>query len=356
MKKYLLFLCIALSLVFGSCKSTEQEDTPSQSVEQPDKPEETETPGDQTTEPEDPDNPGDKTPAAETNETLLEKVTESRGAAVKAGAETYYSEKLSETDELLNSVKEKIKNDGKDHTDELKDLNYRYMALQKASETRALKEKIEENGFDSDNKIAYDAAGALLDELEKVISENADGKTMYNAAEASYAAYHTSFYNSFKKLADKERSAALEQKKNADSVRAGVAKKDEYKSITEIIKKGDSCYVTKNPEGAYEQYKTAAEKFEALYKEVSEKRAAAQKRIDEAKAKVQNIEDFATEADDIAPIGTEKIDGIEEKDTVLLEEDKFDNPEDSVIEVDETVESKNDSTVEVLKDALGVED
>ena len=71
---------------------------------------------------------------------------------------------------------------------------------------------------------------------------------------------------------------------------------------------------------------------------------------------IQNIENFATEADEIAPIGDEKIDGIEEKDTVLLEEDKFENPEESVIEIDETVESKNDSAVEVFKDAIGLEE
>ena len=67
------------------------------------------------------------------------------------------------------------------------------------------------------------------------------------------------------------------------------------------------------------------EKYEALAIEIAEKRAAAQKRIDEAKAKVQDVENFAGEADVKAPIGDEKIDGIEEKDSVLLEEDKFEN-------------------------------
>ena len=46
----------------------------------------------------------------------------------------------------------------------------------------------------------------------------------------------------------------------------------------------------------------------------------------------------------------------EVKEAVLLEEDKFENPEESVIEIDETVESKNDSAVEVFKDAIGLEE
>ena len=351
MKKYLLFAFMAMSLIFVSCKSTEQEETPQDTTQQVTD----QTEPDVTEEKQQQEESGDTKSFTETNSTLLEKVDESRNAAIKSGAETYYAERLSITDEMLRAIKEKA-DDKTDCSAELNDLNYRYLALQKASETRSLKEKIEANGFDKDNQIAYDAAEVLLSELEKVISENADGKTMYNAAETSYAAYHTIFYNSFKKLADSERSAAIEQKKNADSVKAGVAKKEQYKAIAETLKKGDSCYVTKNPEGAYDNYKDAKEKYAALYQEVAEKRAAAQKRIDEAKAKVQNIENFATEADEIAPIGDEKIDGIEEKDTVLLEEDKFENPEESVIEIDETVESKNDSAVEVFKDAIGLEE
>lgn len=351
MKKYLLFAFMAMSLIFVSCKSTEQEETPQDTTQQVTD----QTEPDVTEEKQQQEESGDTKSFTETNSTLLEKVDDSRNAAIKSGAETYYAERLSITDEMLRAIKEKA-DDKTDYSAELNDLNYRYLALQKASETRSLKEKIEANGFDKDNQIAYDAAEVLLSELEKVISENADGKTMYNAAEASYAAYHTIFYNSFKKLADSERSAAIEQKKNADSVKAGVAKKEQYKAIAETLKKGDSCYVTKNPEGAYDNYKDAKEKYAALYQEVAEKRAAAQKRIDEAKAKVQNIENFATEADEIAPIGDEKIDGIEEKDAVLLEEDKFENPEESVIEIDETVESKNDSAVEVFKDAIGLEE
>ena len=219
----------------------------------------------------------------------------------------------------------------------------------------SLKEKIEEHGFDQDNKIAYDAAEALLAELEKAINENASGKVQYKAAEATYAAYHTIFYSSFKKLADAERKSALEQKKAADNVKAGVAQKDRYKAITEVFQKGDNAYVTKNAEAAYDCYKEAKEKYEALAIEIAEKRAAAQKRIDEAKAKVQDVENFAGEADVKAPIGDEKIDGIEEKDSVLLEEDKFENPDDAVIEVEDSVEVENDGVVEVFKDAFKAE-
>ena len=332
MKKLLIAL-MAISLIFGlaSCKSTKQEDASETPVEQPQEP--TDETVDDTT-----DESTDETDSfAEKNAKLMEQLSGSRDGAIKAGADKYYADQLSALDE------------------QLKALNYRYLALQKASETKQLKEKIEEHGFDQDNKIAYDAAEALLAELEKAINENASGKVQYKAAEATYAAYHTIFYSSFKKLADAERKSALEQKKAADNVKAGVAQKDRYKAITEVFQKGDNAYVTKNPEAAYDCYKEAKEKYEALAIEIAEKRAAAQKRIDEAKAKVQDVENFAGEADVKAPIGDEKIDGIEEKDSVLLEEDKFENPDDAVIEVEDSVEVENDGVVEVFKDAFKAE-
>lgn len=344
MKKYLLFALIAMSLIFGSCKSTEQEEVPAEQVEQV---ETTETPVEE-------DKPDES--FAEKNARLLETADASRESAIKSGAQEYYADELAKADEKLNALKEKAANSNEDMSKEINDVNYRYLALEKASSTKKLKEKIEENGFVEDNQIAYDAANALYAELEKAINDSEEGLLMYKSAEAAYAAYHTIFYNSFKKLADKERASAVEQKKNADSVKAGVARKDEYKAIVEIFKAGDSAYVTKNPEGAFDKYKESKEKFEALYKDVAEKRAAAQKRIDEAKAKVNDVSNFAEDADQTAPLGNEKVDGIEEKDTVLLEEDKFENPEDAVIEVDETVNAENDSTVEVLKDAFGLED
>lgn len=349
MKKLLIAL-FAISLIFGfaSCKSTEQEEPVETPVEQP-----AEEPTEEPTE-EPVEEPAEQESFAEKNAALLEKIDGSRADAVKAGADKYYADQLAALDAKLAELKDKAANSSEDMSAELEDLNYRYLALAKVSETKQLKEKIEEHGFDQDNKVAYDAAEVLLADLEKLFSDNADGKTQYKAAETTYAAYHTIFYNSFKKLADAERKAALEQKKACDNVRAGVAQKDRYKAITEIFQKGDNAFVTKNPESAYDNYKDAKEKYEALATEVAEKRAAAQKRIDEAKAKVQAVEEFAGEADEKAPL-EEKVDGIEEKDTVLLEEDKFENPDDAVIEVEDSVKVENDGIVEVFTDAIKAE-
>lgn len=340
MKKYLLFALMALSLIFASCKSTDQETADETKVD-------AETKIEQQAE--------DSTKDLSA-EQLVSKAEESRAKAVEAGAEDYYSNQLKVTDEMLLAAKDKVAKGDKKVTDELKDINNRYLALQKASETKNLKKRIEELGFDEQNKEAYDAAGKLYDDLEEKIQNGADGITMLKSAEVSYGAYYAIFYDSFKKLATKEREGALAEKKNADSVKAGVARKEEYKNYANLIQTGDNHFVTKNPEKAYDCYKDAKEKFEALYKDVAGKRAEAQRKIEEAKAKVRDVEAYAGEADERLPLGDEKIDGIEESDAVLLEEEEFADPDDAVIEVKEDVKVENDGAVQIFKEAVGVED
>ena len=153
--------------------------------------------------------------------------------------------------------------------------------------------------------------------------------------------------------AGRERQAALEAKKNADSVKAGVARKEEYTKASEIFKKADSSYVTANLEGAFNGYKTSKEAFTSMYEEIKEKRAAAQALIDAAKQKVADSENYAIEADSIAPLEGETA-GIEAEDAVLLEEDNFANPEDAVIDVEEGATAK--TAEKVAETAIAVEE
>ena len=204
-----------------------------------------------------------------------------------------------------------------------------------------------------DNSAEDEAAKKAAE--DEAARKAAEDEAARKAAEEE-AARKAKEYEEAKANAREARDAAVEAKKNADSVKAGVARKDEYKAYAKLIQDGDNHFVTKAPDKAYESYKEAKEKFEALFNDVSEKRAEAQRRIEEAKAKVKDVEQFAGEADDVAPLGEEKVDGIEEKDAVLLEEETFANPEDAVIDVDDTVKVENDSAVEVFKEAVGVED
>ena len=140
-------------------------------------------------------------------------------------------------------------------------------------------------------------------------------------------------------MAKTARSDALAAKKNADSVKAGVAKKAEYTDASNTFRKADSDYVTKDLESAYKGYISAKNTFNGLYESIAEKRAAAQAAIERAKQRVAEAESYSTEADAIAPLEGE-VAGIEKEDAVLLEEDNFANPDDAVIDVESSDEAK----------------
>ena len=72
---------------------------------------------------------------------------------------------------------------------------------------------------------------------------------------------------------------------------------------------------------------------------MSAARAAAQAAIDRAKQKTADAANYATDADEIAPL-TEPVKGIEDENAVLLEEDTLANPDDAVIDVNEGVTAK----------------
>ena len=146
-------------------------------------------------------------------------------------------------------------------------------------------------------------------------------------------------------MAKTERAAALEAKKNADSVKAGVAKKAEYIEASNTFKKADASFVTKDLEGAYKGYRTAKNTFTNLYETIAAKRAAAQAAIERAKQRVAEAENYTKEADTIAPIEGE-VAGIEKEDAVLLEADNFANPDDAVINVEDSDDAKKAAAID----------
>ncbi|MDE5797590.1 MAG: hypothetical protein K2H73_00970, partial [Treponemataceae bacterium] len=153
-------------------------------------------------------------------------------------------------------------------------------------------------------------------------------------ARAAYESYKLLLNKGFVALAGKERAAALDAKKMADSVKAGVSQKESYGKAADAFKRADSNYVTKSIEAAYEGYKSAKETFSGLYESVSAARAAAQAAIARAKQRAADSASYAADADEIAPISGD-VQGIEDENAVLLEEDEWANPDDAVIDVSE---------------------
>lgn len=353
MKRILIFSCVVFALIFASCKSTEQ-DTSNSLVDSPvEASDETENSDDGML---------SQIEEADESDGALLSVEEARQRALDAGADEAYPDAFAALDAEFDALKTL---DGVNNGLELAELKLRYEALEKAAKARALKKRIDEEDLAQNSPADYEKGENALQEFDSLLgdvlpndkeiseslendsepvsdvksAENVSSKTLAAKADEAYDAYYAVYFKSYKKFANEERSNALAQKKRADKVLAQVARKEEYKSCAQLIAKGDSQYSTSNPEGAYNSYKEATSSFKSLADDVEQKRAEAQKKIDEAKEQVREVENYALNADKYNPL-EEKVEGIEDEETVLLDSDEFENPEKQIIEIDENIEGE----------------
>lgn len=354
-KVFVILLSISTVLFFISCgsKPTEEETKPtSPVVEEPaddslDDNVEDETPADET--PEDSSDDSD----SEAYEQLLAQISDARKLALDAGAEDNASDQLKKVDDYYNSLK--------DDEDALKQngpaLIERYNLLAAFAKAKDAKKEIDDNDFASYDQKDYDSGVKSLQAAESAFDdlENWNPSALASATDAN-AKFTNVLVVAYKKLAKAERELAYEAKKKADSVKAGVAQKEKYQAATESFKNGDTLYAMQSPKKSLENYQSAKEEFTFLYEDVSEKRAAAQAAIEEAKRKVAETERYALEADQRNPI-TEEIDGIEDEDTVLLEEDEYEDPEDAESDIAPTIEEEiTNEILDYASDLLGEEE
>lgn len=331
---------IALSLVFIGCGSTPAaQDAPvtdENPVEEPIAEEKTD---DQTS-----NNEQDAMKIEEQNKALWASIESARKDAIDAGAEE--ANKIAFTAAEAEYATEKLamqNPSSKELTSALKDLNARYLALKEYAQAKAKKQRIDENNYASYKKDAYDEGVALINELAIPESNITFGDNWYKKAQTANAKMDAVLTAAFKSLAQAKRNEAFEAKKKADSVKSAVSRKEEYTSYVDNFKNGDQNYITKNPEGALENYEKARAGFEKLYTEIAEKRAKAQAAIDEAKKRVSQSESNAAEADVTKPLGDEPVEGIESEDAKLLEDDDFSSQASAEIEISETVEETEEA-------------
>ena len=319
MKKVLFLMACAFALpfVFLSCKSTpEKEDLP---VE------------------EKVDTELENTDIS--NKALLESVEASRQSALEAGADKSFAKAFTALDFILEKDKANVSSADKDPVmaEHLKDLDLRYKALAEAGIAKAKKEKIDSNNFVSYNKASYDEGVKVLNSFDDDATLLLSGKELFAKAQSASASFDAVLDAAYRVLAKDERTKAFVAKKGADEVKASVSRKTEYDEGVNYFKTGDTNYVTKAPESAYNNYIKAKEVFEKLAAEISEARAKAKAAVEAAKKRVSQSEDVAVKADTQAPLGEEKVAGIEDEGTQLLESDDFSEAEKTVVELNETL-------------------
>lgn len=342
-KVFIILLSISTVLFFISCgsKPQEEETTPTSPIVE-DTTEDTVDSGDESTESD-----------ADAYEKMLSQIDDARRLALEAGADKNAADELSKVDDYYNSLK--------DDEDALKlngpSIIERYNLLTAFAKAKEAKKEIDDNDFASYDQKDYDAGVKSLEKAQAAFDdlENWDPSAIASATDAN-GKFQNVLIVAYKKLAKAERELAYEAKKNADSVKAGVAQKERYQAATESFKNGDILYAMQSPKKSLENYQSAKEEFTFLYEDVAEKRAAAQAAIDEAKRKVEESERYALEADRRNPI-TEEIDGIEDEDAVLLEEDEYEDPEDAESDIAPTIEEEiANQALDFATDKLGEED
>lgn len=269
---------------------------------------------------------------------LITQIEQARELAIQTGADKNSPDIFNSIDEFYESLKA----DKNELSKNGEQIIARYELLSNYQKAKSAKEEIEENSFEFYAQNNYDEGVELLTKVEEFYaSTNQIDESIKKAAKDSYSNFNTVLITAYKRIAKDEREVAFQSKLNADSVKAGVSRKTEYNAAVESFKSGDSSYSMQNPKRAIEHYIVANEQFTSLYEDVSKKRAAAQKAIEEAKKRVQESEQIAINADNDVPLKTsDDIDGIEDEDTILLEEDDYENPEDAEIEIAENIDGE----------------
>ena len=272
------------------------------------------------------------------NSSALEKTEAARNAAIEAGADKVAETQFSAADKLFEELKTQSES-GLDISLALSDVESRYNALSAYTKALENKKKINDKNLSSYDTTSYQEGCTALSDFENLNSStNLLGKLMLDKAEMANGKFLNVLNKAYKQLAKDARLDAFKTKRDADSVKAGVAAKEDYKKAAEEFKLGDQNYAMQNAESAYNHYLSSSEQFAVIFKNVSEKREAAQKAIDEAKAKVEAAANYALQADQEKPLEGENIEGIESEDTVLLEADNYDAPESQEAEIPEQID------------------
>ena len=329
-------LTVFLALTLFSCKSKpEAEETPAQAPVIEDTDEELAKHEDETQQ------SNTEAVIKVNTEELISRLNDARNVAVEAGAQEFASQQLAQIDALFEELKRKESFS----EDETSDLEMRYNTLTNYVKAKSAKQKIDENELALYNQSSYNKGLENLTLVEDAYSnESATSKEILQAANDAYSDFNSVLISAYKSLAMAERKEALNAKKSADEVKAGVSRKEQYAEATQYFKDGDSLYSMQSPEKALNKYASAKNLYSELAADVKEKRSAALAAIEAAKKRVAESEHYAEEADAKTPIA-EPIEGIEEENAVLLEADNYENPDDAVIEVDATIgEEENSET------------
>jgi hypothetical protein len=178
-------------------------------------------------------------------------------------------------------------------------------ATKSAENAKSMKEKIENLSLQGYNELSYAAGLVALEGYDKLVEENAGAAEKLATANLAEKKFSEVLNSAFSKLSSEKKAEVKAIREKALEIKSDKADKVGYEAAQLLYTTADEYTELKDYENSYNYYVKALEAFDDVYNNVSAKRQAALEAIERAKNKANNVDEFAAEADKIAPLSTE---------------------------------------------------
>ncbi len=178
-------------------------------------------------------------------------------------------------------------------------------ATKSAENAKSMKEKIENLSLQGYNELSYVAGLVALEGYDAQVRDNAAASEKLVSAMLAEKKFTDVLNSAFSKLALEKKADVKAIREKALEIKADKADKVGYEAAQLLYTTADEYSELKDYENSYNYYVKALEAFDDVYSNVSAKRQAALEAIERAKNKADDVDEFAAEADKIAPLSTE---------------------------------------------------
>ena len=175
-------------------------------------------------------------------------------------------------------------------------------AKQALKDAQASKSKIEKENLIEFDSESYEKGNALLEEAEKLAESGASSDEILAKANEANDAYRVLLNKAYEQKAGESKNATDVARKQCLEIKADRADKKNFDAAQLEYISAEDAYAQKDYEKAYGFYQKALPSFNKIYEVVKEKKARADQAIERAKNKSAESEQFAEQADEIAPL------------------------------------------------------
>lgn len=169
----------------------------------------------------------------------------------------------------------------------------------------SMKDKIEKLSLAKYNEASYSEGNSAFEKYNSLVAENGSAAEKLASAVLAEKKYKEVLDSAFSKLASEKKAEVVKIRNDALEIKSNKADKVGFDAAQLLFTTAETSSAAKEYENAYNYYVKAKDAFDDVYNNVSAKRAAALEAIERAKNKAADVESFAEEADNIAPLTNE---------------------------------------------------